>query len=132
MNELFETLEKLEVHLNNSRYLCGDMLTLADICLFTTLIRFDLVYNGLFKCSKKKLLEYQNLHGYMLDIYQVLPSYWVTWLENLRNVLFLPLKNEKLFIGPVLIEYMFFFLIYLPPTPLFSHLLVTITTSNSS
>lgn len=47
-------------------------MTLADVCLFTTLVRFDLVYNVLFKCTKKKLIEYPNLHGYMRDIYQVL------------------------------------------------------------
>lgn len=71
MNELFCTLDKLEDHLANSRYLCGDQLTLVDICLFTTLIRFDLAYNVLFKCTKKKLSEYTNLHAYMRDIYQV-------------------------------------------------------------
>ena len=72
VNELFSTLDMLDDHLGRCRYLCGDMLTLADICLFTTLVRFDLVYNVLFKCTKKKLLEYPNLHGYMRDIYQVL------------------------------------------------------------
>lgn len=69
--ELFSTLEVLEAHLDTSRYLCGDALTLADVCLFTTLIRFDLVYNVLFKCTKKKLVEYPNLCGYTRDIYQV-------------------------------------------------------------
>ncbi|XP_008796375.3 glutathionyl-hydroquinone reductase YqjG [Phoenix dactylifera] len=71
VNELFTTLDMLESHLSASRYLCGDVLTLADVCLFTTLIRFDLVYNVLFKCTKKKLLEYHNLHGYTRDIYQI-------------------------------------------------------------
>ncbi|KAK7345734.1 hypothetical protein VNO77_16345 [Canavalia gladiata] len=71
VNELFCTLEKLENHLANSRYLCGDALTLVDICLFTTLIRFDIAYNVLFKCTKKKLYEYPNLHAYMRDIYQI-------------------------------------------------------------
>lgn len=71
VNELFTTLDMLESHLSTSRYLCGDLLTLADVCLFTTLIRFDLVYNVLFKCTKKKLLEYPNLHGYARDIYQI-------------------------------------------------------------
>lgn len=61
----------LDDHLGSSRFLCGDTITLADVCLFTTLIRFDLVYNVLFKCTKKKLIEYQNLHDYMQDIYQV-------------------------------------------------------------
>ncbi|KAL9252347.1 Glutathionyl-hydroquinone reductase YqjG-like protein [Drosera capensis] len=71
VNDLFGTLDMLEEHLEGSRYLCGDVLTLADVCLFTTLIRFDLVYNVLFKCTKKKLLEYPNLYGYMRDIYQI-------------------------------------------------------------
>ncbi|GFP85398.1 glutathionyl-hydroquinone reductase yqjg [Phtheirospermum japonicum] len=70
-NELFTTLDTVDKHLGSSRYLCGDTLTLADVCLFTTLIRFDLVYNVLFKCTKKKLIEYPNLHGYMRDIYQI-------------------------------------------------------------
>ncbi|XP_022963592.1 uncharacterized protein LOC111463882 isoform X3 [Cucurbita moschata] len=71
VNGLFSTLDVLDDHLGRSRYLCGENLTLADVCLFTTLIRFDLVYNVLFKCTKKKLLEYANLHGYMRDIYQI-------------------------------------------------------------
>lgn len=74
VDELFSTLDMLDDHLGRSRYLCGENLTLADVCLFTTLIRFDLVYNVLFKCTKKKLLEYDNLHGYMRDIYQVICS----------------------------------------------------------
>ncbi|XP_007050183.2 PREDICTED: glutathionyl-hydroquinone reductase YqjG [Theobroma cacao] len=71
VNGLFSTLDRIDDHLGGSRYLCGDRLTLADICLFTTLIRFDLVYNVLFKCTKKKLLEFTNLHAYMRDIYQI-------------------------------------------------------------
>ena len=71
-NDLFGTMDMLESHLSSSRYLCcGDALTLADVCLFTTLIRFDLVYNVLFKCTKKKLVEYPNLHAYTRDIYQI-------------------------------------------------------------
>ncbi|KAF5738985.1 Glutathione S-transferase family protein [Tripterygium wilfordii] len=71
VNELFSTLDMIDDHLSGSRYLCGDTLTLADVCLFTTLIRFDPVYSVLFKCTKKKLLEYTNLRGYMQDIYQI-------------------------------------------------------------
>nr|GMD69071.1 glutathionyl-hydroquinone reductase YqjG [Ipomoea batatas] len=71
VNEVFSTLDMVDDHLGISRYLCGDVLTLADVCLFTTLIRFDLVYHVLFKCSKKKIIEYPNLHGYMRDIYQI-------------------------------------------------------------
>ncbi|KAG5112824.1 hypothetical protein JHK82_036093 [Glycine max] len=71
LNDLFSTLDKLEVHLANSGYLCGDTLTLVDICLFTTLVRFDLAYNVLLNCTKKKLCEYTNLHAYLPDIYQI-------------------------------------------------------------
>ena len=77
VNELFSTLDMVDDHLGSFRYLCGDVLTLADKCLFTTLIRFDLVYNVLFKCTKGKLIEYPNLHAYMREIYQV-PTHAVT------------------------------------------------------
>ncbi|CAH2046530.1 unnamed protein product [Thlaspi arvense] len=70
VNEIFSTLDEIEDHLSGNRYLCGERLTLADVCLFTTLIRFDPVYNVLFKCTKKKLVEYTNLYGYLRDIYQ--------------------------------------------------------------
>lgn len=71
VSDLFGTLDMLDDHLESSRYLCGDSLTIADVCLFTTLIRFDLVYNVMFKCTKKKVVEYTNLHAYMRDIYQI-------------------------------------------------------------
>lgn len=71
VNEVFSTLDEIEDHLGSNRYLCGERLTLADVCLFTTLIRFDPVYYILFKCTKKKLVEYPNLYGYLRDIYQI-------------------------------------------------------------
>ncbi|KAL6864933.1 hypothetical protein ACP4OV_016084 [Aristida adscensionis] len=58
-------------HLGGARYLCGGRLTLADVCLFTTLVRFDAVYNPLFRCSRRKLAEYPALHAYTRDIYQL-------------------------------------------------------------
>ncbi|KAL3685997.1 hypothetical protein R1sor_004019 [Riccia sorocarpa] len=71
VESLFQTLDRLEGHLGTSRYLCGDCLTLADIRLFTTLYRFDPVYNILFKCTRQKLAEFPNLYGYLRDIYQI-------------------------------------------------------------
>ncbi|KAK8945582.1 hypothetical protein KSP40_PGU013178 [Platanthera guangdongensis] len=71
VDELFSAMDTVEEHLSASRYLCGDTFTLADVCLFTTLIRFDLAYNILFRCSKRKLVEYPNLHGYTREIYQM-------------------------------------------------------------
>ena len=53
VTELFAALDHWEDILAKQRYLCGDQLTLADWCLFTTLFRFDLAYYGLFKCNLK-------------------------------------------------------------------------------
>ena len=67
---LFETLDHLDAHLGHRRYLCGDMLTEADIRLFTTLVRFDPVYVGHFKCNLRRIADYENLSGYLRDLYQ--------------------------------------------------------------
>lgn len=68
--DLFETLEKLEQHLGEHRYLVGDQLTEADWRLFTTLIRFDAVYHGHFKCNKQRLEDFPHLSAYTRDLYQ--------------------------------------------------------------
>ncbi|ACK67701.1 putative glutathione S-transferase domain protein [Rippkaea orientalis PCC 8801] len=67
---LFETLDWLEEKLSTSRYLLGDKLTEADWRLFTTLVRFDAVYVGHFKCNKKRIIDYPNLWGYIRELYQ--------------------------------------------------------------
>jgi len=66
---LFNTLDILEERLSEQRYLLGTRLTEADIRLFTTLVRFDAVYVGHFKCNRQCLVDYPNLWNYMLDIY---------------------------------------------------------------
>jgi putative glutathione S-transferase len=63
-NSLFTTLDKLEERLKGERYLVGDRLTEADIRLITTLLRFDIVYFGHFKCNKKRISDYKNLSRY--------------------------------------------------------------------
>jgi len=68
---LFETLDWLEQRLAHTRYLVGDKLTEADIRLFTTLIRFDSVYHGHFKCNLRRLVDYPRLWAYTRDIYQL-------------------------------------------------------------
>ncbi len=68
---LFETLEGLEQRLSRQRYLAGARITEADWRLFTTLIRFDAVYFGHFKCNLKRIKDYPNLWNYMLELYQV-------------------------------------------------------------
>jgi putative glutathione S-transferase len=70
VTELFQALDRWEQVLGLQRYLCGNRLTEADICLFTTLIRFDSVYHGHFKCNLKRIMDYPNLWNYLKDLYQ--------------------------------------------------------------
>ena len=67
---LFSTLEWLENRLSLKRYLTGSIITEADWRLFTTLVRFDPVYVGHFKCNLKRIVDYPNLSGYVRDLYQ--------------------------------------------------------------
>jgi putative glutathione S-transferase len=68
---LFETLERMEERLGRQRYLVGDQITEADWRLFTTLVRFDLVYYSHFKCNIRRLADYPNLQNYLLELYQI-------------------------------------------------------------
>ncbi|MCV3271806.1 glutathione S-transferase family protein [Roseobacter sinensis] len=67
---LFETLDWLEGRLAGNRYLMGDRLTEADWRLFTTLVRFDPVYHGHFKCNRKRLVDHPHLWAYTRELYQ--------------------------------------------------------------
>ncbi len=67
---LFEALDTLEERLADRRFLFGDAQTLADWRLFTTLVRFDAVYVGHFKCNLRRIYDYPNLFGYLRDLYQ--------------------------------------------------------------
>ena len=67
---LFDSLDWLEGHLADNRYLLGDRLTEADWRLFTTLARFDPVYHLHFKCNRKRLVDYPNLWAYTRELYQ--------------------------------------------------------------
>ena len=69
--ELFATLDRLNELLATQAYICGELLTLADIRLFTTLIRFDLVYYTLFKCNHRQVRDYPQLLAYVAKIYQL-------------------------------------------------------------
>ena len=70
VSKVFETLNWLEKRLETQRYLTGNADTEADWRLFTTLVRFDPVYVGHFKCNLKRLADYPNLSGYVRDLYQ--------------------------------------------------------------
>jgi len=67
---LFETLDELDQRLSRQRYLLGEQVTEADWRLFTTLVRFDAVYHGHFKCNLKRIADYPHLAGYVRELYQ--------------------------------------------------------------
>ncbi len=66
---LFEALDELERRLSERRFLAGSQLTEADVRLFPTLVRFDTVYHGLFKCNLRRMEDYANLSNYLRDLY---------------------------------------------------------------
>jgi putative glutathione S-transferase len=68
--ELFEALDRIDARLGSQRYLVGDRITEADWRLFTTLVRFDAVYFGHFKCNLRRIADYPNLSGYLRELYQ--------------------------------------------------------------
>lgn len=68
--DLFDALDKVEAILGKQRYLVGDKITEADWRLFTTLIRFDSVYHGHFKCNRQRLEDFPNLRNYVRELYQ--------------------------------------------------------------
>ena len=83
VTDLFEALDTLEARLAEHRYLMGDMITEADWRLFTTLVRFDAVYVGHFKCNIRHIVDYPNLWGYLRDLYQM-PS--IAETINMRHI----------------------------------------------
>jgi putative glutathione S-transferase len=70
VTELFDALDILERRLASQRYLFGPRITEADWRLFVTLIRFDAVYHGHFKCNIRRIVDYPHLFGYLKDLYQ--------------------------------------------------------------
>lgn len=69
--QLFDALGRLDARLGENRYLVGDVISEADWRLFTTLVRFDAVYVGHFKCNQRRIADYPNLSGYLRELYQV-------------------------------------------------------------
>jgi len=68
--KLFDALDELEVRLSKRRYLFDNRIIEADWRLFCTLIRFDVVYHGHFKCNIRRIIDYPSLQGYLMDLYQ--------------------------------------------------------------
>jgi|TARA_B100001079_G_scaffold233218_1_gene213872 putative glutathione S-transferase len=82
---LFDTFDWLEDRLGKQRYLTGAAITEADWRLFTTLIRFDPVYVGHFKCNVKRLVDYPSLWGYVRDLYQQPGIEATVRMDNIKN-----------------------------------------------
>ncbi|MEM1045797.1 MAG: glutathione S-transferase family protein [Pseudomonadota bacterium] len=83
--ELFDTLDVLEDRLSGQRYLAGDRVTEADWRLFTTLVRFDPVYFGHFKCNKRRIADYPNLSNYLRDLYQMPGIAGLTHMDHIKR-----------------------------------------------
>lgn len=83
---LFATLDDLDARLATKRYLTGDTITEADWRLFTTLVRFDAVYVGHFKCNLRRIVDYPHLSGYLRELYQ--------WPGVRETVNFTHIKNH--------------------------------------
>ncbi|MDQ3200983.1 MAG: glutathione S-transferase family protein [Pseudomonadota bacterium] len=85
-DEVFAELDRLEQLLAANRYLVGEYLTEADVRLFTTLIRFDAVYHGHFKCNLRRIADYPNLSSWLREMYQ--------WPGVAETVDFTHIKNH--------------------------------------
>ena len=71
VSRLFEALDRVEQRLADRRYLFGAQVTETDWRLFVTLVRFDAVYHGHFKCNLRRIVDYPNLFGYLKDLFQM-------------------------------------------------------------
>jgi len=83
--KLFGALDKVEEILSKNRYLTGNQITEADIRLFTTLVRFDPVYYGHFKCNKKHVYEYPNMWNFVKELYQIPEIKETVNFEHIKN-----------------------------------------------
>ena len=83
-NNLFYALDQVEAILAKNRYLNGEKITEADWRLFVTLIRFDAVYVGHFKCNKKRIFDYTNLYNFMLELYQWQGIADTTFMDHIK------------------------------------------------
>lgn len=103
---LFNALDNLEHRLSQKRYLVGSQLTEADIRLFTTLVRFDAVYVGHFKCNQRTLESYTNLSNYVRDIYQTKNIANTVDIEQIKRHYYFSHKNinptQIVPLGPIL------------------------------
>ena len=85
VSDLFTALDRWEELLGRQAYLAGNRLTEADWCLFTTLVRFDPVYHGHFKCNLRRIADYPNLSNYLRQLYQIPGVKETVNFEHIKN-----------------------------------------------
>ncbi|MEM6761884.1 MAG: glutathione S-transferase family protein [Pseudomonadota bacterium] len=85
VTKLFETLDMLEDRLDGEDYLVGGVLTEADVRLYTTLVRFDAVYHGHFKCNLRQISDYPNIQRYLEKLYALEGFGDTTDMEHIKN-----------------------------------------------
>ncbi len=85
VRELFDALDHWDAVLGKQRYLCGDRMTEADVCMFTTLVRFDAVYYSHFKCNIRRIVDYENLWPFLRDIYQTPGVAETVFLDHIKD-----------------------------------------------
>lgn len=84
-DELFAQLDHWDKLLAGRRYMCGERLTEADLCMFTTLLRFDSVYYVHFKCNGQKISEYEHLSGYLRELYQLPGVAEISHMDHIKQ-----------------------------------------------
>lgn len=92
-DEIFESIEELEKRLGEHRYLLGSKITDSDIRLFPLLVRFDSVYNMIYRINRNRLVEFSNLWNYAKDLYQIQAFSETTNFEAIRNGFYLNKNN---------------------------------------
>jgi len=93
VHELFEALHEMEKRLNKTRYLCGNRLSIADIRLFTSLIRFDHVYYFIFKCNISRLQDFECLWNYTKELYQMPAFRDTTNMDHIKQTYYTSFKD---------------------------------------
>ena len=91
--DLFGSLDWLEERLSRQRYLAGDQITEADWRLFTTLLRFDAVYVGHFKCNLRRIADYPNLSNYLRDLYQEPGVAGTVNMDHIKRHYYISMRN---------------------------------------
>jgi glutathionyl-hydroquinone reductase len=99
--DVFKTMDMVEERLAHSQYICGDRLTLADVRLFPTLIRFDAAYVNYFKTNLRMLKDYKNICDYTRELYQMPAIHSTVNFEHIKGFYFSNTRLNPLGIIPI-------------------------------